>query len=192
MALMEADKENSQWSHACTVRWKCMIGLLFCTGIRVSELLSLKIQNIDFQNRILIIKETKFRKNRLVPIHESTCAALRRWLKLRPNPQSEYVFQSLKGNPFSYSGFNGRFNKVLRQLGIGDEGRPKPRIHDMRHTFAIRKVVEWQRKGLPVQAYLPHLSTYMGHVHYDNTTYYLDSSEQLLANVLEKFTPIED
>ena len=62
----------------------------------------------------------------------------------------------------------------------------------MRHTFAIRKVVEWQRKGLPVQAYLPHLSTYMGHVHYDNTTYYLDSSEQLLANVLEKFTPIED
>ncbi|MBP5672951.1 MAG: tyrosine-type recombinase/integrase [Victivallales bacterium] len=192
MALMEADKENSQWSHACTVRWKCMIGLLFCTGIRVSELLSLKIQNIDFQNRTLIIKETKFRKNRLVPIHESTCAALRRWLKLRPNPQSEYVFQSLKGNPFSYSGFNGRFNKVLRQLGIGDEGRPKPRIHDMRHTFAIRKVVEWQRKGLPVQAYLPHLSTYMGHVHYDNTTYYLDSSEQLLANVLEKFTPIED
>lgn len=169
-----------------------MIGLLFCTGIRIRELLSLKIQDIDFQSRTLIIKETKFRKNRLVPIHESTCAALHRWLKLRPNQQSEYVFQSLKGNPLSYSGFNGRFNKVLHQLNIGDEERPKPRIHDIRHTFAIRKVVEWQKKGVPVQAYLPHLSTYMGHVHFDNTTYYLDSSEQLLANVLEKFTPIED
>ena len=191
-ALMSADMHFSKWDMLSKVRWKCMVGTLLCTGLRINELLSLKMSDVDLANRILTIRETKFKKSRLVPVHASTCAALRKWLELRPDRQLEYVFQTRQGRRLLYGEFNRIFNKVIRRLGIGEEGMPKPRIHDMRHTFATRKVVEWQRKGVPVQVYLQYLSTYMGHVHYDNTTYYLDSSEQLLANALEKFKPIEE
>lgn len=191
-ALMSADMDCCKWDRLSKVRWKCMVGLLLCTGVRINELLSLKMSDVDFQKRILTVRNTKFRKNRLVPIRRSACIALQKWLELRPNPQLEYVFQTRRGRFLQYGEFNRIFNKVIHRLGLGETGKPKPRIHDLRHTFAIRKVVEWQKKGLPVQEYLQYLSTYMGHVHYDNTTYYLDSSEQLLANALEKFKPIEE
>lgn len=191
-ALMSADQNYDKWDLFTSVRWKCIVGMLLCTGLRISELLALKMSDLDFQRKILTVRNTKFRKNRLVPIHGSVCTALRKWLSLRPNQQLEQVFQTRRGRILLYGEFNRIFNKVIRRLGLGETGKPKPRIHDLRHTFAIRKVVEWQKKGVPVQIHLQYLSTYMGHVHYDNTTYYLDSSEQLLANVLEKFKPIEE
>ena len=87
---------------------------------------------------------------------------------------------------------NGLFNKAIRALAIGEHAVNKPRIHDFRHTFAVRKVVEWNRMGIDVQSMMNVLSTYMGHAHYDDTTYYLESSSEILRSAAERFALIKE
>lgn len=185
--LMLAAKNMKHWSEAMIVRWQCLIGIYYCTGLRECELRNLKIQDIDFEQQLFVINVSKFRKSRIVPVHKSVLNALKVYLPMRTHQDSDVVFQTFSGNPLSASTFSQSFNKVIEEHKIGYKDGKKPRIHDFRHSFAVNKVVEWQKSGKNVQELLSILSTYLGHSHYEDTAYYLESSENILKSAMAKF-----
>lgn len=173
-------------------RWPIIIGILYCTGLRINELLSLEMQDIDFDNMVFTIRETKFRKNRLVPVDSSVIKALRNYLSERPSQTSPLVIQNLKGGHLQYGNLNAFFNAVVKKLHLEKTGTNKPRLHDFRHSFAVNRVMLWEKQGENVQKMLPILATYMGHAHFSDTVYYLESSEQLLQETLTYFQAPEE
>lgn len=188
--LLHPEKFTPKISLFQQKRWCCIIGILYCTGLRISELLSLKISDIDFKNCIFTIRGTKFRKNRLVPVHISTIKQIEKYLPLRANQNSDFIFQTIRGKPLAYSGFNTQFIKIISQLQIEQKWNKRMRIHDFRHTFAVNRIVSWQKQGIDVQSHLPFLATYLGHVGIRETSYYLETSEQILQKTLLKFKPL--
>lgn len=166
------------------MRWKCIVGVLRATGLRISEVLKLKLEDVHRDERYLYVAKTKFRKERLVPVSRSVLDAIDRQLKARGENGCEFVFSTWNGRSLSYGAFNGIFNRAVRDLGIGG-GVRKPRIHDLRHTFAVRTVQGWYRDGMDVNALLPVLSTYLGHAHLEDTAYYLESSSDILGAAIE-------
>lgn len=168
-----------------------LIGLLASTGIRVSEAINLDISDIDFANGIIKIRNTKFKKSRLVPVHPSTLEVLKEYDRLRrellPNQKDNAFFISKFRVRLSYVNVNTTFLQLLRSSGIRSQEGDGARIHDLRHTFAIRRVATWYDMGLDIHQMLPLLSTYMGHAHFEDTTYYLSAGAELLAKGAARF-----
>lgn len=167
-----------------------LFGLLLSTGLRISEALNLSRQDTDLRTGILTIRETKFRKSRLVPMHPSTLQALKHYRKLRdayhPGTRSKAFFLSEKGTPLNYRGVLYTFIKLSRKLGWRDREK-KPRIHDFRHTFAVRRLIKWYEEGASLDQKILALTTYLGHVQVTDTYWYLSAVPELLAVVSEKF-----
>lgn len=168
-----------------------LLGLLASTGIRVSEAINLDISDVDFDNSVLKIRNTKFKKSRLVPVHPTTLAVLKSYDKLRrelmPKQKDNAFFISKFKVRLVYGNINHTFLQIVRTAGLrGSEGKG-PRIHDLRHTFAIRRVATWYDMGLDIHQMLPLLSTYMGHAHFEDTTYYLSAGAELLSKGAARF-----
>jgi len=167
-----------------------LFGLLVSTGLRISEALNLSSRDADLNKGVLTIKETKYRKSRLVPVHPSTLQALRRYSKFRdsyhPGAKSKTCFLSEKGTPLNYRVVLYVFLKLRRKLGW-QEADIKPRIHDFRHTFAVRRLLKWYEEGASLDHKILALSTYLGHVQVTDTYWYLNAIPELLAIVSEKF-----
>ncbi|MDH7514138.1 MAG: tyrosine-type recombinase/integrase [Clostridiales bacterium] len=167
-----------------------LFGLLLSTGLRISEALNLSRQDADLRTGVLTISETKFRKSRLVPLHPSTLQALRRYSKFRDSclldVQSKMFFPTEKGTSLNYRGVLYVFIKLSRKLGWRDREK-KPRIHDFRHTFAVRRLLKWYEEGANLDQKILALSTYLGHVQVTDTYWYLSAVPELLAVVSEKF-----
>lgn len=167
-----------------------LFGLLVSTGLRISEALNLSRQDAGLETGVLTIKETKFRKSRLVPVHPSTLQALRRYSKFRdsyhPGSRSKMFFLAEKGTPLNYRGVLYVFIKLRRELGWRGADR-KPRIHDFRHTFAVRRLLKWYEEGANLDQKILALSTYLGHAQVTDTYWYLSAVPELLAIVSEKF-----
>jgi integrase len=167
-----------------------LFGLLLSTGLRISEALNLSRQDADLRTGILTIRETKFRKSRLVPMHSSTLQALRHYSKFRDSclsgVQSKIFFPAEKGTPLNYRGVLYIFLKLSRKLGWRDREK-KPRIHDFRHTFAVRRLLKWYEEGANLDQKILALSTYLGHAQVTDTYWYLSAVPELLAIVSEKF-----
>jgi len=167
-----------------------LFGLLVSTGLRISEALTLSPQDADLRTGVLTIRETKFRKSRLVPVHPSTLQALKHYSNLRdsyhPGTRSKTFFLSEKGTPLNYRGVLYIFIKLSRKLGWRDRDK-KPRIHDFRHTFAVRRLLKWYEEGANLDQKILALSTYLGHVQVTDTYWYLSAVPELLAVVSEKF-----
>lgn len=167
-----------------------LFGLLVSTGMRISETLNLSRQDAELGTGVLTISETKFRKSRLVPLHPSTLQALRRYSKLRdsyhPGTRPKTFFLSEKGTPLNYRGVLYIFIKLSRKLGWRDRDK-KPRIHDFRHTFAVRRLLKWYEEGADLDQKILALTTYLGHVQVTDTYWYLSAVPELLAIVSEKF-----
>ena len=167
-----------------------LFGLLVSTGLRISEALNLSHKDADLNTGVLTIKETKFRKSRLMPVHLSTLQALRHYSKLRdsyhPGARSKTFFLSEKGTPLNYRGVLYIFIKLSRKLGWRDRDK-KPRIHDFRHSFAVRRLLKWYKEGANLDQKILALSTYLGHVQVTDTYWYLSAVPELLAVVSEKF-----
>jgi len=167
-----------------------LFGLLVSTGLRISEALNLSHKDADLNTGVLTIKETKFRKSRLMPVHLSTLQALRHYSKLRdsyhPGVRSKTFFLSEKGTPLNYRGVLYIFIKLSRKLGWRDRDK-KPRIHDFRHSFAVRRLLKWYKEGANLDQKILALSTYLGHVQVTDTYWYLSAVPELLAVVSEKF-----
>jgi integrase len=164
-------------------------GLLAVTGMRVSEALKLDRQDVDLAQGILTIRRTKFRKSRLVPLHPSSRAALGAYAKARdrilPTLSTPAFFVSDRGTRITEWSARYTFAKISRQIGLrADAGGQRhgrgPRLHDMRHRFAARTLIDWYRAGLDVEREIPKLATYLGHVHVNDTYWYIQGVPELL------------
>ncbi len=184
-ALMdEARRAIRQPLRAAT--YETLIGLLAATGLRVGEAIRLDRHDVDDRERVLLIRRSKFGKSRQVPLQPSTVQALqgygRRRDALRPRPSSESFFVSLNGTRIIYECVQSTFRILCDSAGFGAEAAHRPRIHDLRHTFAVRTLLGWYRDGLDVQARLPLLATYLGHREPRYTYHYLSAAPELLGH----------
>ena len=172
--------------------YAALFGLLACTGLRISEALRLTCADVDLRRGTLTIRETKFRKTRLVPLHPSAKLALSQYAASRSDhfPQSEVApfFLSESGKSLPYSTVRGTFHGLCRRIGLVQKpGERRPRIHDLRHTFACRRLLEWYRQGDDVEHSIAALSTYLGHAKVTDTYWYLTGIPELLQVVANKF-----
>lgn len=165
--------------------YQTLLGLLAASGLRIGEALKLDRSDIDWDNGVLLIRESKFHKSRLVPLHTSTLTALHDYAELRdrlqPRPLEPSFFVSLRRKRLLYAVVQQTFRRLVDDAGIGAGASSPPRIHDLRHSFAIRTLIGWYRSGEDVQARLPALSTYLGHREPAHTYWYLSASPELLA-----------
>lgn len=170
----------------------CLFGLLAVSGLRISEALSLKVEDVDLNEGLLTVHGTKFGKSRLVPLHESTQKTLsdyqRRRDRLLNGLPARYFFPSLRtGGKLNKSVVERRFRGLSRQIGLRSPSSSQgPRLHDFRHRFAVETLLRWYRAGLEVESRLPVLSTYLGHVNVSDTYWYLTASPELMGQAAQR------
>jgi len=172
-----------------------LFGLIASTGMRISEAVSLDRQDVDLEESVLSIRKSKFRKSRLVPVHVTTRDALSDYAENRdrvlPRLQSVAFFVSERGTRVTHWAARDNFAVVSRQIGIRKKIKGKrvgcgPRLHDMRHRFAARTLVDWYRAGINVEREIHKLSTYLGHAHVNDTHWYLEAVPELLELATQK------
>lgn len=167
--------------------------LLYTAGLRLGELLNLVLGDVKYDNSVLRIHETKFQKTRLVPLSPSACDELRSYLKIRnrvfPNRPSAKLFCNSKSGMRGYSrpGMQAAIKGLFDLAGVHDFQGRRPRLHDLRHSFAIQALIRWYRAGEDVQTNLPKLALYMGHVSIESTIYYLQWVPTLRALASARF-----
>jgi len=173
--------------------YSTLFALLAVTGMRINEALHLDRGDVDLLDGILTIRRTKFGKSRLVPVHASTRKALNSYAQTRdrilPRLVTPAFFVTDRGTRVTESTARYTFAKVSQKIGLravaGGHGRG-PRLHDMRHRFAVRTLVNWYRAGLDVEREIPKLATYLGHVHVNDTYWYLEAVPELLQLATER------
>jgi integrase len=167
--------------------YQTLFGLLAATGLRVSEALRLRLDNVTSEG--LLVLDTKFRKSRLVVMHETTSDALQRYItrRLQFGGADNHVFISLAGHGLFYGNVNSVFLKVVRKMGIHPgPGKRGPRLHDLRHTLAVRALEAaptHQRHA--IAQHMLALSTYLGHAEISDTYWYLEATPQLLGDIAD-------
>jgi integrase len=163
-----------------------LFGLMAVTGMRISEVIRLDHADVDLKQGLLTVRLTKFSKSRLIPLHPSTVKRLKLYLhrrdELYPRPLTARFFLSNQGTPLTDCMVRWTFVKLSRQIGLRKVGDSSgPRIHDLRHRFAVTTLLHWYRTGMDVEQHLPVLSTYLGHAHVTDTYWYLSAIPELLA-----------
>ena len=162
-----------------------LIGLLASTGLRSGEALRLDRSDVDLSTGVLLIRKTKFRKDRLVPVHTSTLAALQDYARDRdlafPTPTCVAFFVSTRNVRLSPAGLYYGFEQACERAGVNGTGRKALRPHDLRHRFAVTRLAQWHRQKANVQSMLPLLATYLGHARYSDTAYYITATPELLG-----------
>jgi integrase/recombinase XerD len=173
--------------------YHCLFGLLPVTGLRISEALNLRPEDVDLDQGMLVIVGTKFGKSRWVPIHASTQKVLVQYVQQRDRVfrrKLPYFFVSRRGNRLDGGQVRRTFYRLSRQVGLrGQHASHGPRLHDFRHRFALSSLIGWYRSGREVESRLPILSTFLGHVHVADTYWYLTACPELMGlavNRLEK------
>ncbi|UNN05027.1 tyrosine-type recombinase/integrase [Rhodococcus opacus] len=166
--------------------YHALFGLLAATGIRVGE--AIRLDDADLDLGLLTVHDTKVGKSRRLPLHATTIVALDEYRherdRLAPRPKSESLFVSTAGTRLIYHNVNTTFRTLVTTAGIGAPARP--RIHGLRHSFAVATLLRWYRDGGGVQARLPLLSAYLGHSHPSSTYWYLQAAPELLALAAER------
>jgi integrase len=176
------------WSYAT------LIGLLACTGLRISEATQLAQSDFDERQGILIIRETKFHKSRVVPLHSSATKALRSYVRKRdqlvPFALTDRLFITDRGRPLNNTTVQGDFRKLCDSLPMvrKSSGR-QPRLHDLRHTFACRRLQRWYETGTDVAHAIAALAVYLGHAEVSYTYWYLTATPELLNRAADRFQP---
>jgi len=166
--------------------FRTLIGLLAVTGMRIGEAIRLNRSDLDLDAGVLTVRMSKFGKSRELPLHSSTLEALQTYLlerdQLYPQPAAPSLFISTAGTRLLYCGVHWTFLRLVRQAGLlPHSARCRPRPHDLRHSFAVRTMLDAYRADANVAARLPLLSTYLGHLHPANTYWYLSAAPELLA-----------
>src|SRR5215207_967134 len=166
--------------------WQTLIGLLAVTGMRKSEACRLDRDQVDLDTGALVIADSKFGKSRRVLLHQSTVAALRQYEQHRdrwcPAPAAPSFFVSTRGTRLDVHNITHTFADLVNDAGIqAPPGRRRPRMHDLRHAFTVATLLDFYHDGGDVQARLPLLSTWLGHVDPKSTYWYLQAIPELLA-----------
>lgn len=168
--------------------------LTYAIGLRLHETLEIKLEDIDLDNRVITVKESKFYKSRLLPFNDQLANIIREyllWRKLYGYPQNmgAYLFVGSGNDIFKIDTMRGIFERIRTEAGIkrADKATFQPRIHDLRHTFAVNRLISWYQQNKDVQQLLPILSTYLGHTHLAHTTVYLSMTNDLLKEANIRF-----
>jgi integrase/recombinase XerD len=170
----------------------CLFGLLNVSGLRLGEARNLELQDVDLKAAVLTIRGAKFGKTRLVPLHSSTCMVLADYIARRQRhwsgqAVSSYLFVSSRGNRLQGGDIYRTFYALSRQIGLrGRSDGHGPRLHDMRHRFAMMTLLRWYRSGKDVEGKLPYLSAYLGHVHVNDTYWYLSAWPELMREAMSR------
>jgi integrase len=177
------------WKHFQAQTFYCLFGLLAVTGMRVGEALKLRPEDIDWSAGVLTVHRAKFGKSRLVPLHPTTVKALAAFVRHRDRcfaqlpspPKLAHLFVTSRGTPMSVTHVNRIFLTISRQIGLrAPNARRGPRLHDLRHRFAVETLLRWYRRGEQPDRLLPILATYLGHTHVSGTYWYLSSTPELM------------
>ena len=163
-----------------------LIGLLAVSGMRIGEAIALEDQDLDPGRAVLLVRNSKFGRSRLVPLHPTTAAAMARYLKLRdqlcPERPGPALFVSSRGTRLLHSNIQLTFAGLTKRCGIVRRSAScRPRIHDLRHAFAVTSLLSWYAAGEDVAAMLPRLATYLGHTDPKHTFWYLSAAPELMA-----------
>lgn len=174
-------------------RWTyhCLFGLIAVAGLRHSEALDLCRDDVDLDQGVLTIRESKFGKTRLVPLHATTVAVLSDYAARRDAhlgaPRSPYFFVAERGGRLLHQYVHRVFWRLSREVGLRQEGqRNGPRIHDLRHRFAVQTLINWYRAGEDIERELPVLSTFLGHAYVRDTYWYLSAVPELMAHAARR------
>lgn len=180
-ALLEGSRQLLPEMRAAT--YETLLGLIAVTGMRLGEAIGLNREDINFTAGVLTIRQAKFDRARLVPLHPSTTAALAAYARIRdrllPNPGSTAFFLTPRGTSLHTSGVDATFNEITTGIGLRT-ATARPRIHDLRHSFAVQTLIDWHRSGTDIQASMTVLSTYLGHSSPEGTYWYLTAVPELM------------
>ena len=191
-ALMAATGSLNPPLRAATYR--TLIGLLSVTGLRLGEVLALNREDLDKKRLLLQVRHAKG-GGRKVPLHDTTLPALQHYFdcvdRHFPDPVSSSVFVSIRGTRMSKDSIHATFPALIDKAGLTGRGqRPRPRIHDLRHSYAVQQLVDWHEQRVDVDARIPLLSAVLGHSDPASTYWYLQAAPELFAIVgqrLEEF-----
>lgn len=190
-AVMAAARAMPSPLRAAT--YQTLIGLLAVTGMRVGEVIRLDQADLDTDDQTLVVRDTKFGKTRLVPLHPTTTEALtiyQREHRPRAKPTTPALFVSTAGTRIIYNNVHATWLQLCRQAGLEPlSARCRPRPHDLRHHFAVTTLIGWHRDGENVHARLPELSTYLGHISPSSTYWYLQAVPELMALAADLLEP---
>ncbi|HEU5294700.1 MAG TPA: tyrosine-type recombinase/integrase [Burkholderiaceae bacterium] len=179
------------WTPLRPWAFHCLFGLLSTTGLRISEALNLHVADVDLDQALLTIRGAKLGKTRLVPLHVTTVRVMGDYLRRRreffARPISPYVFVSRTGNRLDQAHVHRTFYALSRETGLrGAQASHGPRIHDLRHRFAVRVLTRWYQAGEDAERLLPVLSTYLGHVRVQDTYWYLSAWPELMTQAMSR------
>lgn len=190
-ALMAAARGLANPLKAAT--FETLVGLLACTGMRAGEAMRLERSDFDPAAGLVNIWASKFGKSRQLILDPSAVTALRRYIQRRdqlcPSPPTPALLLSSTGGRLCHAVLQPTFRDLLRRSGVAASSSPRPRVHDLRHSFCVATLVRWYRQGEDVAARMPALSTYLGHINISSTYWYLSCTPELLrlaANRLEQ------
>jgi integrase len=166
--------------------YRTLVGLLAVTGMRVGEAIRLDRADLDLASGVVTVRDSKFGKSRELPLHPTSVTALREYLRIRDAHQHAEVSDALlispAGTRLIYCNVHATFRQLRADAGLTARSSAcRPRVHDLRHRFAVQTLLDWYRDGLEVQPRLPLLSTYMGHTHPRHTFWYLQAAPELMA-----------
>jgi integrase/recombinase XerD len=191
--IMNAAKKIGPQNSLRPALFYTLVGLLASTGLRIGEAIRLTLGDVDVRHRVILVNMTKFKKTRYVPISQSVAQSLAIYMGRRKKagfsqePRSPFFVNSQK-RKYGHARITEILLGIMRSTGIrGPKGEKGPRIHDFRHTFAVRRLLSWYRQGDNVMAKLPLLSTYMGHLSMASTELYLHATSELLEQVGNRF-----
>ena len=172
--------------------YHCLFGLLIVAGLRVGEACNLELRDVDVDAAVLTVRGAKFGRDRLVPLHASTCEVLADYITRRERhwqgrPVTPFLFVSSRGQRLDQANINRTFHKLSRLIGLrGKTDSHGPRLHDMRHSFATKTLVNWYRHDQDPERLLPVLSTWLGHVKVADTQWYLEASPALMREAMRR------
>src|SRR5664280_1433827 len=177
--------------------YQTVIGLVTVTGMRAGEAVRLDRDDVDLEQGMLTIRNSKFGKSRQVPVHTSSVEALAAYARRRdqrqPRPKGASFFTSTTGTRLLRDNVSTVFPSLVRDAGLDDSGRRRPpRLHDLRHSFAVHSLIRWYRQGLDVEQQLPLLSTYLGHVAPSSTYWYLSAVPELLELIANRLDAVPE
>lgn len=174
--------------------FRTLLLLLYSTGMRIGEALALTIHDVDMQRRLVTVRNTKFFKSRLVPTGPQLTDELAEYVVRRrqlplPADDASAFFATRTGHRICYDDALRLFCRVRQRAGVrrDREARYQPRLHDLRHTAALHRLIAWYQAGADVQQLLPHLATYLGHVDIASTQRYLSMTPELLSEASRRF-----
>jgi len=163
--------------------------LLYCCGLRSGEVVRLRVKDVDLDRGVLIIRDTKFGKDRLAPLADSMTDRLRAYAsKMGERSGEDFFFPSPYGGRYSHSTIYWHFREMLWKMNISHQGRGRgPRLHDLRHTFAVHRLAQWIHEGADLNVKLPILATYMGHHKLAGTQKYLQLTADMFPDITAMF-----